>query len=95
MDVSSTEGSGGDGSSGYRPVEPQSGRSRASNNDFASLDERAIPITPCHRHVMPSATSSTDAHLLLAPVFGTNRGTLASINSSSQTQPGLDAPLLG
>ena len=58
---------------GTGPLSPSPAESRASNNDFASLDERAIPITPCQGHVMLSATSSTDAHLLLALAVGANR----------------------
>ena len=71
---------------GTAPLSPSPAESRASNNDSASLDERVIPISPCHRHVMPSAISSTDAHLLLAPAVGANRASWASTNSSSQTQ---------
>ena len=59
--------------SGYRPVEPSPAEPRASNNDSAALNERVIPITPCRRHVMPSASSSTDAHLLWASAVGANR----------------------
>ena len=63
------------------------------------MDELAISITACQRHVMLSANSSTDANLLLMRAFGTNRGIDSldhrpSANRDGPRRPTAEGPLL-